>query len=64
MSTSHFQSFYWLKCPHATTEKFIDSLSVNLEKAWDLHVTKNKMREPLGRDTTVHYLKPVKSGLY
>lgn len=63
-TTSHFQIFYVLKGPHATTEKFVDSLSVNLEKAWDLHVTKNKMREPLGRDTTVHYLKPVKSGLY
>ena len=63
-TTAHFQIFYTLKGPHATTEKFVDSLSVNLEKAWDLHVSKNKMRPPQGRDTTVHFMKPVKSGLY
>lgn len=63
-TTSHFQIFYVLNGPHATTEKFVDSLAVNLEKAWDLHVTKNKMLVPKGRDTTVHYLKPVKPGLY
>lgn len=63
-TTTHFQIFYVLKGPHATTEKFVDSLAVNLEKAWDLHINKNRMREPLGRDTTVHFLKPVKPGLY
>ena len=63
-TTAHFQIFYVLKGPHATTEKFVDSLAVNLEKAWDLHVGKNKMRPPQGRDTTVHFMKPVKSGLY
>ena len=63
-TTAHFQIFYVLKGPHSTTEKFVDSLAINLEKAWDLHVTKNKMRPPQGRDTTVHYLKPVKKGLY
>ena len=63
-TTAHFQIFYVLKGPHATTEKFVDSLAVNLEKAWNLHVTKNKMRSPKGRDTTIHYQKPVKQGLY
>ena len=30
-TTTHFQIFYVLKGPHATTEKFVDSLAVNLE---------------------------------
>ena len=49
-TTAHFQIFYVLNGPHATTEKFVDSLSVNLEKAWNLHVTKNKMQAPSERD--------------
>ena len=63
-TTTHFQIFYVLNGPHATTKNFVDSLAVNLEKAWDLHVVKNKMRTPKGRDTTVHYQKAVKQGLY
>ena len=63
-TTTHFQIFYVLKGPHATTEKFVDSLAVNLEKAWDLHINKDKMQTPKARDTTVHYQKPVKQGLY
>ena len=63
-TTPHFQIFYTLKGPHATTRAYIDSLAAQLEKSWSFHVEKNQMQPPLGMDTTVHFLRPVQSGLY
>ena len=62
--TTHFQIFYTLKGPHATTKAYIDTLAVQLEKGWKFHVEKNKMLSPLGVETSLHFLKPVQSGLY
>jgi len=62
--TTHFQIFYTLKGPHATTKAYIDSLATQLEKAWKFHVEKNKMLAPLGMETSLHFLKSVQSGLY
>lgn len=63
--TRHFQIFYTLgNGPHATTEEFIDSLAVTLENAFTFHTSTMSMRTPLGLDTTSHYQKSVKEGLY
>jgi len=62
--TEHFQIFYTLKGPHASTEEFIDSAATNLEKAWNLIVTKTGMKAPLAIDSTLHYKQPIAPGLY
>lgn len=63
--TAHFQIFYTLgNGPHATTEVFVDSLAESLEKAFTFHTVTMGMRTPQGLDTTAHYHKPVKDGLY
>ena len=62
--TEHFQIFYTLSGPHATILPFIDSLKASLESAFDFEVNVLGMRRPQGRDSTHHYKKPVKSGLY
>jgi len=56
-TTPHFQIFYTLKGVHATTEKFIDSVAVDFEKAWDLHVGKRGMRKPESDSISFHYRK-------
>ncbi len=63
-NTDHFQFFYTLNGPHATTEKFVDSAAVNLEKAWTLHVSKTGMKHPVSSEYTLHYKQKVSSGLY
>lgn len=62
--TKHFQIFYTLDGIHKTDPEFIDSLAQNLEKAWDLHTIKLKMKTPLGVKTTYQYKQNVKTGLY
>ncbi|MBR4784525.1 MAG: hypothetical protein IK012_04635 [Fibrobacter sp.] len=63
--TEHFQIFYTLdEGPHATIPEFIDSLAVALEDAFHFHTVTMGMRIPMGIDTTSHYQKPVKKGLY
>ena len=62
--TEHFQIFYTLSGPHATIPAFIDSLKASLESAFEFEVNHLGMRRPQGRDSTHHYRKPVKDGLY
>ena len=63
--TEHFQIFYTLDYgPHATTPEFVDSLAASLESAYTFHTKTMGMRAPQGLDTTSHFLKPVKNGLY
>ena len=63
--SEHFQIFYTLgEGPHATIPAFIDSLVVALEEAFYFHTKTMGMRTPMGIDTTSHYQKPVKKGLY
>ena len=63
--TEHFQIFYTLDYgPHATTPEFVDSLAASLESAYTFHTKTMGMRAPQGIDTTSHFLKPVKNGLY
>lgn len=63
--TEHFQIFYTLDYgPHATTPEFVDSLATSLESAYTFHTKTMGMRAPQGLDTTSHFLKPVKNGLY
>ena len=64
-TTPHFQIFYTLDYgPHATTPEFVDSLAASLESAYTFHTKTMGMRAPQGLDTTSHFLKPVKNGLY
>ncbi len=63
-NTEHFQIFYTLKGPHATTQNFVDSTAVNLERAWQQYVLKDKMRSPLGSDYTYQFHKAIEKGLY
>ena len=62
--TDHFEIFYTLDGVHATTRQFVDSIAVDLEKAWNFHVTKMGMRAPESDNITHHYQKPVDKGLY
>lgn len=64
LKTKHFEIFYTLNGPHATTQNYIDSVASNFEKAWDFHVNKSGMRKPLGSPKTYHYQKEVESDLY
>lgn len=64
LKTNHFEIFYTLEGPHATTKPFVDSAAIDLEKAWDFHVNKLGMKKPLGQDFTYHYQKKVDAGLY
>lgn len=63
-STDHFQIFYTLEGPHATTQKFVDSTAVNLERAWKQYVSKDQMRSPLGNDSTYQFHMPIEKGHY
>jgi len=63
--TEHFQIFYTLDYgPHATQPEFIDSLAASLESAFHFHTKVMGMRPPEGVDTTIHFKKPVKEGLF
>lgn len=63
--TEHFQIFYTLDYgPHATTPEFVDSLAASLESAYTFHTKTMGMRAPKGLDTTSHFQKLVKKGLY
>lgn len=62
--TDHFQIYYVLKGPHATTERFIDSLASALENAWKLQIQTRHAKTPTGADTTWHFQKSVPSNLY
>ena len=62
--TSHFQIFYTLDGPHKTNLDFVDTLANALEYAWNFHVKKTGMREPLGDTISYHYQKRVDPGLY
>lgn len=62
--TEHFQVFYTLEGPHATQKAFVDSVAVNLERAYKFHVTEVGMRKPLGHKKSYHYQEEVEDGLY
>ena len=63
--TEHFQIFYTLgEGPHSTTPEFVDSIAVSFEKAFVFHTKTLGMLVPQGLDTTSHYQKSVKQGLY
>lgn len=64
IETNHFQIFYVLKGPHATTKAFAESTATSMEKAWDFYINQHKMHAPQGVSTTIHYLKEPKEGLY
>lgn len=56
-TTTHFRIYYVLEGPHATKEAFIDTLAVDLEKAWEFYVSKLRYLKPIAADTTWHYQK-------
>lgn len=63
--TEHFQVFYTLDGPHATTSQFADSVAANLERAYNFHSKKLNMRTPIGRNTvTYHYQQKIDKGLF
>lgn len=62
--TSHFQIFYTLDGPHATTLDFIDSVATDAELAYKFYTGSMGMLPPLGIAQTTHYQQDVESGLY
>lgn len=62
--TDHFEIFYTLKGVHATTKAFVDSVATDMEMAWDFHVNKMGMKNPIATTQTYHYQKPIEPGLY
>lgn len=62
--TNHFQIFYTLEGPHATTESMVDSVEIVLEKAYKLHTQTLGMKTPLGDETSYHYRQKIEAGLY
>lgn len=62
--TEHFQVFYTQEGPHATQKAFVDSVAVNLERAYKFHVNELGMRKPIGSTKTFHYREKVDDSLY
>lgn len=62
--TEHFHIFYTLEGPHATKKEFVDSVAVNLERAYTMHTKDLGMHKPIGPTKTHHYNKDVDKGLY
>ena len=63
-TTDHFQIFYVLEGPHATTEAYIDTLLADLEKAWTFYVSKLGYKKPFAAKRTWHFQKKTSSGLF
>jgi len=61
--TEHFHVFYVLQGPHATTEAYIDTLLVDLEKAWNFFILKLGYQKPVSATKTWHYQKTPAMGL-
>jgi hypothetical protein len=64
IETQHFQIFYVLNGPHATTKAYADSTAAIMESAWNFYINKRKMRTPKAPSTTHHYQQKVKDSLY
>lgn len=62
--TKHFQIFYTLSGIHGTTDKFVDSVEVVVEKVWGLYVDKLKMLSPKSKSTTAFFQQNVEDGFY
>lgn len=62
--TDHFRIYYVLEGPHATTERFIDSLAIALEVAWEAQIRNRKAKVPTGANPTWHFQKSGDSNLY
>lgn len=62
--TDHFQIFYTQEGPHATQKAFVDSVAVNLERAYKHHVNELGLRKPVGSAKTFHYQEKVDDSLY
>lgn len=62
--TEHFQIFYTKEGPHATSEKFADTLANYLEKAYTFNTKNLKMLPPKGANKSYHYQQDVDSNLY
>ena len=63
-ATDHFQIFYVLEGPHATTESYIDTLLVDLEKAWDFYILKLGYKKPNAAKKTWHFQKTPANGKF
>ena len=61
--TDHFHVFYVLEGPHATTEAYIDTLLVDLEKAWNFYIIKLGYQKPVPATQTWHFQKKPDTGL-
>jgi hypothetical protein len=52
-----------LEGPHATTEAYIDTLLVDLEKAWNFYIIKLGYQKPVPATLTWHFQKKPDTGL-